>query len=105
MKANKNTRISDLSIDVVEYMLIEWLTRRGLLSEYKANYEELHPNCQTFRSSLRAQLRYLSSSPVLGIGSIITISFPFSKTPQGYNFWKNQSKLWQRFCSKFESIF
>ena len=105
MKANKNTRISDLSIDVVEYMFIEWLSRRGLLFEYRANYESLHPNCQSFRGSLRAQFRYLSDSPVLGVGSIITMSFPFDKTPQGYDFWKNQSKLWQCFCSKFESIF
>ena len=104
MKANKNTRISDLSIDVVEYMFTEWLVRQGLFSEYRANYEELHPNCQSFRGSLRAQFRYLSDSPVLGIGSIITMSFPFAKTPQGYAFWKNQSKLWRCFCNKFESI-
>lgn len=104
MKANKNTRVSTLPIDVVEYMFTEWLSRRGLLFEYRANYEELHPDCQSFRDSLRAQLRYLSGSPVLGIASIITMSFPFDKTPQGYAFWKNQSKLWQHFCSEFESI-
>lgn len=105
MKADKNIRISDLTIDAVEYMFIEWLIRQGLFSKYKANYVSLHPNCQSFRRSLRAQFRGLVDSPVLGVSSIITMSFPFSKTPQGYDFWKNQSKLWQCFCSKFESIF
>lgn len=104
MKANKKTRTSDLSIDVVEYMFTEWLLRQGLLFEYRANYESLHPNYQSFRDSLRAQLRYLSNSPVLGVGSIITMSFPFTETPQGYDYWKKQSELWQCFCSKFESI-
>jgi len=105
MKENKNTKVSDLPIDVAEYMFIEWLTRQNLLFEYRANYELLHPGCQSFRGSLRFQFRYLIDSPVLGIGSIITMSFPFDRTPQGYDFWKNQSKLWQHFCSKFESIF
>ena len=104
MKANKKSRRSDLSVDVVEYMFIEWLVRQRLFSLYEANLQGFHPNHRSFRDNLRDKLRYLCRSSVLGVGNIISTSFPFAMTPEGYNFWLKQSNLWRRFCSEFKSI-
>lgn len=103
MKANKKSRLSDLSVDVVEYMFTEWLVRQGLFSIYKANFEEFHRNHRSFRDNLRAKLCYSCRSSLIGIKGIISTSFPFAMTPEGYNFWVDQSNLWRRFCDKFKS--
>lgn len=104
MKANKKSRRSDLSVDVVEYMFIEWLVRRNLFSVYKANYEAFHPNHRPFRDNLHDRIRYLCRSRIPSIEFLISTSFPFAMTPEGYNFWVDQSNLWHRFCDKFKSI-
>lgn len=103
MKSNKKSRLSDLSVDVVEYMFTEWLVRQGLFSAYKVNFEGFHPNHRSFRDNLRAKLRYLCHSSILSPEGLISTSFPFAMTPEGYNFWVDQSKLWQHFCRKFKS--
>ena len=104
MKANKKSGIPGISVDVVEYMFIEWLVRRGVFSAYKANYEEFHPNHRPFRDNLRDKLRRMSRSSGYSVGNLISMSFLFAMTPEGYNFWVNQSESWRRFCDKFKSI-
>lgn len=104
MKANKKSRISDLSVDVIEYMFTEWLVRQNLFFVYKANYEAFHPNHRSFRDNLRARLRGICRSRVFGIENIISTSFPFAMTSEGCDFWVDQSNLWRRFCGKFKSI-
>lgn len=105
MKANKKSRLSDLSVDVVEYMFTEWLVRQGLFSVYKANLEGFYPNHRSFRDNLRDKIRYLCRTSFLGVRNIISTSFPFAMTPEGYNFWLDRSNLWRRFCSEFKSKF
>lgn len=104
MKANQKSRLSDLFVDVAEYMFIEWLVRQNLFSVYKANYEAFRPNHRPFRDNLHAKLRAICRSSAFGVGEIISISFPFAMTPEGYNFWVEQSNLWRRYCGKFKSI-
>ena len=104
MKADKKSRLSDLSVDVAEYMFVEWLVRQNLFSAYKANYEIFRPNHRPFRDNLRAKLRVICNSHAFGVVEIISISFPFVMAPEGYDFWLNQSNLWRRFCSEFKSI-
>lgn len=102
-KVRKASRIDDLMVDAIDYTFTEWLVRQGLFCAYKANCERSLPGHVSFRDSLRAKIRRLCHSSVLGIESIISTSFPFVLTPEGYDFWKDQSNLWQRFCSKFKS--
>ena len=104
MKADKKSRISDLSVDVIEYMFTEWLVRQNAFSLYKANYEAFHPNHRSFRDNLRARLRDINCSRVLGVENLISTAFPFVMTSEGYNFWVDKSNLWRRFCGKFKSI-
>jgi len=105
MKANQKSRFSDLAVDVVEHMFIEWLVRQNLFSLYKANYEAFHPNHRSFRDNLRAKIRDICRSRVPTVSVIISTSFPFAMTPEGYNFWVDQSDHWHRFCDKLKSIF
>lgn len=104
MKANKNFRDLDLFVDVLERMFTDWLVRRGLFSAYKENYEKFCPNHRPFRDNLRIKLRSLCRSSVLNVDDIISISFPYSMTSEGYDFWVTQSNFWRRFCSKFKCI-
>lgn len=105
MKINKKSRSSDLTVDVVEYMFVEWLVRQGLYSSYRANYESIQPDHKSFRDNLRAKIRFLCHTSGLGIDCIISTSFLFNATPEGFNFWADRSSLWQRYCSEFKSIF
>ena len=105
MKANKKCSFSDFPINVVEYMFTEWLVRQGLFSVYKANYEKFYPNHRSFHDNLRVKIRGLCRSSLLGIESLISTSFPFAMTPEGFNFWLDQSNRWRQFCKKFKSIF
>ena len=105
MKVSKKSRVSTLSGDVIEYMFIEWLVRQGLFSMYKANYERFCPNHRSFLDNLRDKIRRLHRSSVLGIDYLLSTSFPFAMTPEGYNFWVHRSNLWRRFCGKFKSYF
>lgn len=103
MKDTKKSRLSDLFVDAVEYMFIEWLVRHGLFSAYKANYERFRTRHRTFREDLRVQIRGMRRFPRFAIEDLITTSFPFFMTSEGYDFWVSQSTLWHRFCSDFKS--
>lgn len=105
MKKTKSYRPSELSVDVIDYMFTEWLVRRGLFSAYKANYEKFTTNHRSFRDNLRFKIRSLCRSSVLGVENIISTSFPFTMTSEGYDFWAEQSAIWRRFCSDFNSKF
>lgn len=104
MKKTEKSRLSELSVDVVEYMFTEWLVRRGLFSVYKANYEKFYPNHRSFRDNLRVKFRSLCRSSIFGVENAISTSFPFAMTPEGYNFWIEQSDRWRRFCRDFKSV-
>lgn len=103
MKAAKQSSLSTLPIDVAEYLFIEWLVRQGVFSAYKANLEKFTTSHQTFRESLRVYVRTLFRLSRNGIENIITVSFPFKLTPEGYDFWVNQVASWRRFYNEFKS--
>jgi len=103
MKAIKTSKRSDLPVDVLEYMFTEWLVRRGLFSAYKENFQRLCPNHRSFRDNLRAKLLALYRSPHLGVENIISTSFLYTMTSEGYDFWTAKSNLWRCFCRKFKS--
>ena len=104
MKANKKSTRLDLSVDVIEYMFTEWLVRQGLFSAYKANYEKSCSHQRSFRVYLRIKIRFLSRSSQIGVASLISSSFFYVMTPEGYDFWADKSNLWRLFCCKFKSI-
>lgn len=105
MKANKKSRLSDLSIDVAEYMFIEWLVRQGILSAYEVNCEKFRTCHRSFREDLRVRIRDVFRSPRYTLKDLVVISFPFFLTSEGHSFWSDQSTRWRRFCGDFKSAF
>jgi hypothetical protein len=103
MKKIKKSSLSELPVDVAEYMFTEWLVRQNLFSAYKANSEKFCTTHQTFREHLRTLIRHMRRSPRFAFDDIIAISFPFSMTTEGCDFWVKQSVIWRRFCSDFKS--
>ena len=104
MKANKASKASNLPVDVIEYMFIEWLVRQGIFSLYRANCVKFYPNHRSFRDNLRDKLRRVLRSSGYRVDSLISTSFPFAMTPEGVDFWVDYSNLWRRFCDNFRSI-
>lgn len=101
-KSIKNVRTNELLIDVVEYAFIEWLVRQGILSAFKANYERSFAPYRSFRDRLRSHVRHSLRRSGYGPSHLITSSFLFSSTPEGVDFWNNQSAAWERFCAEFQ---
>ena len=104
-KVNKESRIDDLMVDVVEYAFREWLVRRGIFIAFKANYEFTDPTCNSFREQLRLHIRFTLECPTLDLNSLVSSAFTFYSTPEGADFWKKQSDAWRRFCFNFRMQF
>jgi len=101
MENNKSSKIDRLLIDVVEYAFVEWLVRRKIYLAFRSNYDRLPTATKSFRDNLREQIRYLFSNPKLGPTSLISSSFLFSSTSEGYKFWLKHSEAWSRFYASF----
>lgn len=105
MKKAKDSEILRLSIDVVEYMFIEWLCRRGVFSAFRSNYESTKDVDMSFRDALRKHILYVCLESQLCISDLVSSSFMFARTPEGRDFWTGVSSDWHRFCIDFQNIF
>ena len=105
MKKKRVSTISKLSIDVVEYMLVEWLRRRGVFFAFRSNcgFDEQRNNL--FRVYLRNRIQTVLRSPHAAIGDLISMSFVFVRTPEGLDFWFDLSFAWRSFCTDFQPNF
>ena len=101
-KVSKKSRINDLSVDVVEYMFIEWLVRQGVFAAFKSNYEYDYALRTGFHEHLRGKIRRALNGSGYGVSHLVTSSFLFASTPEGYEFWCKQSAAWERFCAKLQ---
>lgn len=103
IKNFKNSSLSELPVDVVEHMFVEWLIRRGVFAAFKSNYEHAFSLRVGFHERLRGQIRRSLSGNGYGVSHLITSSFLFLSTPEGAKFWTKQSAAWERFCAKFQA--
>lgn len=101
-KVSKKTRTDDLLIDLVEYMFVEWLVRRGVFTAFKSNYEYAFSLRAGFHERLRRQIRRALNGSGFGVSHLITSSFLFTSTPEGVRFWDKESAAWERFCVNFQ---
>lgn len=102
MKNIKVSTTSELSIDAVEFLFFEWLRRRGVFSAFKSNCGTGKGCEKAFRSVLRYRIQNALHSSHFGIGDLITMSFLFTDTPEGYAFWSDLSFAWRRFFTDFK---
>jgi len=105
MKKTKVSMISELSVDAVDYLFVEWLRRRGVLSAFRSNCGFDQERDSSFRTDLRLLIKDVLHSPNKGIGDLISMSFIFSRTPEGVAFWFGLSFAWRRFCANFQNNF
>lgn len=105
MKKVKDVRVNELSIDVVEYLFIEWLCRRGVFSAFKANYDSTKDADMSFRDALHRHIFNVFRSSHLCVDDLVSSSFIFARTPEGCDFWDEISTDWQRFCINFRNTF
>lgn len=101
-KVSKKSRTNDLLIDLVEYMFVEWLVRRGVFTAFKSNYEYAFSLREGFHERLRRQIRRALDGSGLDVSHLITSSFLFTSTPEGVKFWGKESAAWERFCAKLQ---
>lgn len=97
MNRLKSSVDDGLRFDVIEYAFVEWLINRGIFTAFRANYDRIPTMRKTFRSCLREHIRYVYRTPSLGPESLISSAFLFPSTPEGFEFWNEQSDAWQRF--------
>lgn len=103
MKKTRVSTIFELPVDAVDYLFVEWLCRRGVFSAFRSNCG-FDKNCKnTFRTMIRYRIQNVLRSSRLGIGDLISMSFLFTETPEGYAFWADLSFAWRRFCTDFQN--
>lgn len=105
MKKTKVSTISELLVDAVEYLFVEWLRRRGVFSAFRSNCGFDKKCNNSFRTVLRHRIQNVLLSPHADIGDLISVSFMFSHTPEGLAFWFDLSFAWRRFCADFRNNF
>lgn len=105
MKKTRVSTISELSIDAVDYLFVEWLRRRGVFSAFRSNCGFDERRNSSFRTVLRNRIQGVLHSSYAGIGDLISMSFIFTHTPEGISFWFDLSFAWRRFCTDFQNNF
>ena len=100
MKRLKQSEIDKLLLDVVEYAFVQWLVRRGIFANFRANYDGIFAARRPFRDRLRDQIRHVYRTPSLGPEALISSAFLFASTPEGDEFWNEHSDAWIRFYNE-----
>ena len=105
MKKTRALTISELSIDAVDYLFVEWLCRLGVFSAFRSNCGFDKDRNRSFRTVLRRRIQNALHSSHSGVGDLVSTSFLFTDTPEGYAFWTEVSFDWRRFCINFQNNF
>lgn len=104
MKKQTSKLLEDLTADILDYMFVEWLTRRCLYSKFVKNLAHYHPDSRSSRSTIRGLIRAIPSLPAFSASDLIWISFPFCGTPEGSRFWARVSYEWSSYLKFFSKI-
>lgn len=97
MRKFKKSVDEELRLDVIEFAFVEWLICRGIFAAFRSNYDRFPTFRKPFRECLREHIRHAYRTPSLGPESLISSAFLFPSTPEGYDFWVEQSDAWHRF--------
>lgn len=91
----------DLVVDVLDYMFVEWLTRRSLYSKFFANIRYFNPTDVKPRVLIRDHIRISLSTSHRMLGCLVSGYFPFRSTPEGFLFWSKVSDEWRKYLIYF----
>ena len=101
MKKKTSMPLDKLSVDIIDYMFVEWLIRNSFYSKYIANLVRYYPDPVEPRSIIRDLISGISRSHFFLASDLITTSFLFEKTPEGYLFWTRASSKWSSYLESF----
>lgn len=101
-KCNFESRV--LTVDVFDYLFVEWLIRLGLYSKSVANFSPVRYNVKSSRDAVRKIVADLIVSPHFALSDAISTSFPFRSTPEGPDFWLDVSKEWTNYLESFSHV-
>lgn len=100
----RNFDSNALTIDIFDYMLVEWLSHRGLYSKFLANLSSVKCSPSDSRTALRKLIAGVLNSPYLTMSDVFFSAFPFDLTPEGSTFWLNVSREWEHFVKSFPHL-
>jgi len=103
MKKTRVSTIPELPIDALYYLFVEWLRRRGVFSAFKSNCGFGNQGNNALRTVIRRRIQNALHTSHSGIGDLISLSFIFTNTPEGYAFWAELSFAWRRFYVDFQN--
>lgn len=101
MKGNASD-LDLLTVDVLDYMFVEWLNRNNLYSKFVANLSPARFGHKSARSIVRGIILDLLISERFSPADAISSSFAFRSTPEGSAFWLDASRRWTKY---FNSCF
>ena len=104
MKKQTSKSLDELAVDVLDYMFVEWLVRCSLYSEFTSNLACCCNDCCAPRLIIRDRIRHVLTSPDLTPSDLISISFYFGCTPEGFRFWSRASCEWASYLESFSKI-
>lgn len=104
MKKHTSEPLGELTVDVLDYMFVEWLVRRSLYSKFAENLAHHNPDSKNPRSTIRDLIREVLSSPAYEPSHLISYSFPFRCTPEGFHFWIHAHYEWSFYLKSFSKI-
>lgn len=94
----RNFNPEALTVDIFDYMLVEWLCRRGLYSKFIANLPLVEDNSMAPRAAIHELIAHVLDTSYLTLSDVILSAFPFESTPEGQTFWLNVARDWSRFA-------
>lgn len=91
-----------LTLDVLDYMFVEWLVRQDLYVKFAANLT--YPGSRSSRLIIRDLVREVLSTPDYSPSDLVSSSFSFRCTPEGFHFWARVSSDWASYLKSFSKI-
>lgn len=93
-----------LTVDVYDYMFVEWLVRHGLYSKFVTNFLVDKPRSTNPRAAIREHIVALMGLPHFTLSDAISSSFTFWGTPEGTAFWLKASVNWRSYLKSFSTF-
>lgn len=93
-----------LTIEVCDYIFVEWLIRRNLYSRFVANLLPVKSDLKSPRAAIRDLVADLITSPRHTLANAFSVSFPFQSTSEGRDFWLRASKDWESYLDSFSHV-
>lgn len=101
MRKTRTFKPMGLTLDVLDYMLVEWLVRQNLYAKFAANIVAAQKWNGPARHLIREHIRLVIKNPALTYERVISSAFLFFRTPEGMTFWTRASRDWSCFCRDF----